>query len=151
MNKKSIIISILLILVVGSILFIFNMNKQFKIESKYYNNKGLTSIDIQKLNNLLDNKESFVLFTYNSYCTFKVSCDGIFNNVAKEKGIEILQIPFDEFRKTKLYDTVKYAPSVIIIKNGRIKSFLDANSDDDYNKYQNEKEFSLWLDKYLVK
>ena len=63
--------------------------------------------------------------------------------------IDFLSIPFDEFKKTDFYKSVKYAPSVIIIENGNIISYLDANSDIDLEKYQDVNKFEEWLNNYV--
>ena len=47
------------------------------------------------------------------------------------------------------YDKVLYAPSLIIIKKGEIIDYLDANSDEDLDKYQDVKKLELWLDNYI--
>ena len=60
------------------------------------------------------------------------------------------QIADEEFKKTSLYEKVKYAPSIIIVKNNEIIDFLDANKDEDLKYYQNSKEFASWLKERLV-
>ena len=58
-------------------------------------------------------------------------------------------MPFDEFKDTYLYDTVKYAPSVIIVHKGKVVAYLDAENDDDLKKYQDTLEFKDWLSNYI--
>ena len=96
-----------------------------------------------------DNKENFILYTYNNFCTFKVPCDEIFNESIKELNITILKIPFDEFKTTSLYNEVNYAPSVILIKEGKIIEYIDPEKNDDLSKYQDKKEFISWIKEYI--
>ena len=63
--------------------------------------------------------------------------------------IDFLSMPFKEFKNTKYYNKVKYAPSIIIIKQGKIVSYLDANKDKDLQKYQDVHEFENWINKYI--
>ena len=56
---------------------------------------------------------------------------------------------YDELKNTDVVNTIKYAPSVIIIKEGKIVSYLDAEADEDFDRYQNKKEFNSWLAKYI--
>ena len=115
------------------------------LSDKYYNNGNF--IDVNK-DDLSDN-ETYVLYIYNNYCNFQIPCDEIFKKFMEKYNIDFLSMPFKDFKNTSFYDYVKYAPSVIIISDGKIISYLDANSDDDLSKYQDEKEFELWLDKYI--
>ncbi len=121
--------------------------EKFGLTDKYYGNGEFVKVDASALNEL--DKESFLLYTYNNFCIFKIPCDEIFQEAMTEKKIDIISIPFSEFKQTKYYKTVKLAPSVMIIKNGEIVKFLDAESDEDFNRYQDKDEFIKWLDKYI--
>lgn len=148
--KKIIIVIVFIILIPLSLLFINNLTKQkITLESKYYNTGKFIDINSTNLNELLNNKENFILFTNNNFCTFKISCEEIFKESAQELNITILKIPFDEFKLTKLHDTIKFAPSVIIIKEGKIIEYLDPEKNDDLSKYQDKKEFISWIKEYI--
>mgnify|MGYP000092232876 FL=1 len=67
----------------------------------------------------------------------------------KKYNIDFISISFDKFKSTYLYETVKYAPSIIIVKDKEIVSYLDANSDEDLDKYQDEEAFESYLNKYI--
>ena len=148
--KKIIIVIVFIILIPLSLLFINNLTKpKITLESKYYNTGKFIDINSANLNELLNNKENFILFTYNNFCTFKVSCDEIFNESIKELNITILKIPFDEFKTTNLYNEVSLAPSVILIKDGKIIQYIDPEKNDDLPKYQDKKEFISWIKEYI--
>lgn len=144
MSKKIIVLALLVILL-G--ILIYNHGKKIYLSDKYYNASEYISVTKKDLDKLKNN--NFLLYTYNSYCTFKVPCDSIFKKVMDKYNISILSMPIEEFKKTNYYKEVKYAPSIIIIKNGKIRKFLDANSDKDYDKYQKSSEFEKWLNKYI--
>ena len=125
-----------------------NDSKERMYLSDVYYNKG-EIIDV-KSDELLDKvNDTYVLFTYNNYCNLPISCEEIFKSFAKKYQIDFISIPFAEFKNTEFYNTVKYAPSVMIIKDSEIISYLDANSDKDLNKYQSLKEFESWLNNYI--
>ena len=44
---------------------------------------------------------------------------------------------------------MKYAPSVLIIKDGKIVTFLDAEKNSDIEKYQDIDKFTEWVSKYI--
>lgn len=148
MKKKIIIISVILIIILIGLFFFFR-NRKFYLDDKFYNNGELIEIDLNKLNEVEKNKESFILFTYNSYCTLKIPCENIFKEVASNNKIDFYSIPYEEFKDSNYHNIVKFAPSVLIVKDGKIISYLDSESDKDLNKYQDTNEFSKWLDKYI--
>ena len=131
MNKKLIIIIVVLVVLIGigsSIMYFSKKNEKFYIEDTFYNKGGLQDISINEVNKLIKNKKSFVLFTYNDFCTFSVPCDSVFEEASNKMNIEILQIPYRDFKETVLHKKIKYGPSVIIIKEGKVVKYLDAVS-----------------------
>ncbi len=136
-GKQLITILILIILrrlnnekIINSIIFIINimwLSKKENIEKFYLNDSYYGSPEIRDIKaDDLKSEDSFLLFTYNYYCSLAIPCDEIFKSFSKNENIEILSMSIDEFKKTSYYKTVKYAPSVLIIKDGKIVAFLDA-------------------------
>ena len=121
--------------------------EKFYISEEYYNSTGFINIDESEIRNLNDN--SYVLFTYNNFCNLSIPCEQVFEEFMDNYKISLLSIPFENFKNTELYKTVKYAPSIIIIKEGKVVAYLDANSDEDLDKYQNVQAFTDWLSQYI--
>ena len=71
------------------------------------------------------------------------------NKIGDKYKIDFLSITFDEFKNTKFYKEIKYAPSIIIIKEGKIVTYLDPNSDDDFEKYQDADKLGEWIKNYV--
>lgn len=149
-NKKSIIIVIVIIISIIILTFFWYICKKekFYLEDNYYN-YDMKKVSYRDINKLEKEKKSFVLFTYNPYCSLKIPCDKFFEEYAKNKNITILTIPFDKFKRTEYYKTVKYALSVIIINKGRIITYLDAEKDNDIKLYQDTNKFGNWIEKYI--
>lgn len=140
---------ILLVLVILSMTGCIKENNKFHLNDEYYNDGKLVDIDNKELTNMLKSNDSFILFTYNPYCNFKVSCENVVENFSKNNNITIFKIPFEEFKNTKLYNTIKYAPSIILINNGKIETYLDPNKDEDSIKYQEEKALKDYIEMYI--
>ncbi len=121
-------------------------NKEFYLEDKYYQNGDYINVSSSDIK---DN-ESYILYTYNNFCVLPVHCENIFKEVMEKYKIDVLSIPFDDFKNTSFYQEVKYAPSILIVKKGELISYLDANSDNDLEKYQDTTKFEEWLRKYIV-
>ena len=79
----------------------------------------------------------------------EIPCDEIFKKVMNKYNISFLYLPYEEMKNTFIYDEVKLAPSVILIKEGEIVAYLDAESDEDLLKYQDTEEFEKWLTSYI--
>ena len=140
---------ILLVLVILSMTGCTKENSKFYLNDEYYNAGKLVDIDSKELTNILKSNDSFILFTFNPYCNFKVSCENVVENFSKNNNITIFKIPFEEFKSTKLYNTIKYAPSIILINKGKIETYLDPNKDEDSIKYQEEKALKYYIEMYI--
>ena len=140
---------ILLVLVILSMTGCIKENSKFYLNDEYYNAGKLVDIDSKELRNMLKSNDSFILFTYNPYCNFKVSCEDVVENFSKNNNITIFKISFEEFKNTKLYNTIKYAPSIILINKGKIETYLDPNKDEDSIKYQEEKALKDYIEMYI--
>ena len=146
-NKIFFICYVVVILIV-LVFYLFNHDThKIYLSNKYYNEGSFIKVKSDDLNNL--ENENYILFTYNNYCNMSIPCEDIFKEFMEKYKINFLSMPFDEFKKTKFYKKVKYAPSVIVVKKGSIVTYLDANSDDDLDRYQDVNEFKKWLDNYI--
>lgn len=124
-------------------------SSKFSIEKEYYKDSKYIDVNSEDIKKLKENKKSFIVFTYNNYCMLEIPCDEIFKKVMNKYNISFLYLPYEEMKNTFIYDEVKLAPSVILIKEGEIVAYLDAESDEDLLKYQDTEEFEKWLTSYI--
>ena len=152
MSKKAyiitIIISIILIIITFSIIITKNRHiKKFYLDNVYYNQGEFIKIKYENFKKL--EKSNYILYTYNNYCNFSVPCENIFKEFMQKYHIDFIDMPYNEYKKTELQKIVKYAPSIIIVKKGKVVAYLDANKNEDIEKYQDENEFEQWLNQYI--
>ena len=143
MNKK--LLYIIPIIIVIMLLFIFypkKNNGKFYLDKEYYNDGEFI------LTSYLP-RGTYIAYVYANVCIFSVPCDSIFKEVMNKYNIDMLEISYDDMKKTKYHENVLYAPSVLIIKNGNLIAYLDAESDDDLEIYQNSDKFEEWLNNYI--
>lgn len=124
-------------------------SSKFSIEKEYYKESKYIDVNSEDIKKLKENKKSFIVFTYNNYCMLEIPCDEIFKKVMNKYNISFLYLPYEEMKNTFIYDEVKLAPSVILIKEGEIVAYLNAESDEDLLKYQDTEEFEKWLTSYI--
>lgn len=109
-----------------------------------------------KIDQMLINQESFVMYiTNDAFCLSfsnepgSTSLRNNAGNLFYEKGIKNYITGLQILKKTKLYETVKYDPSVIIVYKGDIIAYTDANSDEDLKYSNNYEEFEKWFSTYV--
>lgn len=138
---KKLFLVLLIILMVGCK---NESTNKFYLDDKYYGEGKFAEVNGNDLRN-----ENYVVYIYNNYCSLNISCDTIFKKVMDKYNLTFLSLPFEEAKNTFIYSSVKYAPSIVIVRGKKIVAYLDVNSDNDYSKYQNTNEFEKWLNKYI--
>ena len=123
MAKKLLLIFICLLIITGCNKYKQDESiKRLNLSSKYYD-KGefieIKSIDLESIKD-----ETYVIFTYNNYCSLPIPCEDVFKEFMKNYKIDFLSMPYEEFKKTNFVKTVKYAPSIIIVEKGKVISYL---------------------------
>lgn len=140
--KKIIVLILISLLLVGC-------NGKIKLEDKYYKRSEFIDIDYLDVDDLIKSKENFVVFIYQPMCTMSSEFEKLLDEYMDKKKISIYKMSFTDMKKTSLKDTVKFYPSFIIFKDGEVVDFLDADSDEDTNKYKILKAFKEWFEGYV--
>lgn len=125
-------------------------NRQISLEDKYYHNNEIIEIDKDGYSNLVNSKENFVMFIYQPMCVTSNNFESLLNDFSNEYQITIYKMPYSLVKDTSLYDTIKYYPSFVIFKKGKVVNYLDANSNEDIKYYHDINEFTKWLSEYVV-
>lgn len=145
--RKKIIISLILFIVLLVAIFIHEYEKKskFYLDDKYYSSNEF--ISVEDLNEI--EHDSYIMYTYGDFCAFSTPCEDIFKSFMDQYNISFIKMHYDDFKDTKYHKSVLYPPSVLIIKKGKLIAFLNAEDDNDINKYQDSLEFKNWVDKYV--
>ena len=121
----------------------------FRLEDKYYNNSNVMTISADEYNDLIENKESFLLFIYQPLCASSNDFEQVLNEFLEEEQVSFYKLAFSSMKETDLYHDIKYYPSFAVFHEGELIGALDANSDDDTKYYKSVEEFKNWLTSYV--
>ena len=153
MKKKWLIISIVALIIVVATIVVFlifkNQSKIFSLESKYYNTGEKIEINISELEELISDKESFVVFVSQDMCLASSNFEVVINDFLEEYPITIYEINYSELKESDLGDFLEHYPSFVIYKNGKVVDFLDANADEDTDYYKTADGLESWLTAYI--
>ena len=140
MNKKKLLLVISVLILLSIIIFItFKvLNRNFYLDDKYYGNNEIYEIGIEEFNNLISNKESFGIFVYQPACTTSAEFEQVLYDFFKQNNMSIYKIKFSDIYEHT--DFLKFYPSFIIYKNGKMVDFLEADKDKDLKYYQSVNE-----------
>ncbi|MBP5675306.1 hypothetical protein J6W91_03185 [Candidatus Saccharibacteria bacterium] len=167
-NKKLLLIAIITLAAIAIFGFVLykilgGAGKKVEIEDSIvldaeYKNTDGQPIDISKkedpvsfLAELTAKKKNFVVYVSLPVCNSDQARkfrEYVLEFQHKNK-ITFYHLTSDYSKETGIYDTVKFFPSVLVYKDGKIISFLRYDSDEDLEYYKSYDGFSKWLKKHV--
>lgn len=151
MKKKVLIICLIIVSVLGIVVLLglYLKKKPVYLDDEYYGKYALIDINKRDYQKLIDDKKTFMVAITLDGC---ISCEE-FKPILKEymetNKLTMYHLEFKEMMKTDLYNEIKYSPSVVIIKNGKLVAYLDSNSNDDMPAYETVKGLDEWVKNYI--
>ena len=106
-------------------------------------------LDAASYEELIKAKKSFIVFVDQGGCTTADKLREYVVDWARETGVRVYRMMFDQTKESSLHDNVKYYPSVAVISKGKVAGYLRADSDDDAAAYNNYDDFKVWIGHYL--
>jgi hypothetical protein len=163
-NKKLLIIAIATLVALAVFGFIFfkilggagkkvEVEESIVLDAEYKNTDG-KMIELAKneedparfLDELAAEKKNFVVYVSLPICNGDAAKFKQFVlDFQRKENLSFVYITSDYIKDTFIYDTVKYFPSVIIVKEGKIINYLRYDSDEDVEYYKSYDGFSKWL------
>ena len=140
---------LVLILILISSFILTGCDNKFSLEKKYYEKSTYTEIEKEEYEKLIKDKESFAMFIYQPLCTTSYNFNKVLTKFMDMYEMNFYQMSFANMKETDLKDKIKYYPSFAIFKDGELVDYLDANSDEDTNKYKSLDYFASWFSSYV--
>ncbi len=149
--KKKLLLPIIISLMafLGGAVIVFLMMKHFKLSPEYYNTDGFHKIDSSELENLIDQKKSFALFIYQPSCRTSDDFEKILADFSQEYQVKFEKVAFSDIRKTDLVPGLQYYPSLALYRNGKLITFIKADSDEDLKIVTSKDGFTNWWKRYI--
>ena len=148
----------LVVVLFGSILFVGAVSGWFDsgkvaLDAEYVcggNCDGeYIELDAAGYQELVEARKSFVVFVDQGGCTTADKLRGFVADYARERGIKVYRMMFEQVKESSLHEYVKYYPSVAMVSKGHVVGYLRADSDEDASAYNDYTAFQGWMGRYL--
>ena len=150
MKKITLIISVLAIAVSLTIILIRNLPiKPFFLNDEYYLNAQIKEIELEELEDLIKQNQSFGLLVYQPICIVSSSFSKIVEEYSNTNNLTFYKIAFNKIKDTDLNKKITYYPSFVLYKKGKVKTYLDATNNEDIKFFSSINGFNTWINKYL--
>ena len=161
MPKKRIAYLILglVMIVTGSVLFALAVSGVFdpsetELDAEYYCEgtceEEFTELSKEDYKNLIKKNKSFVIFVDQSGCDGADRLRQFSKDYFPESGVKIHKMMFADLKETTLHEKVKYYPSLVVIRKGKVRAFLRADSDEDADAFNQYGSFIDWVNQHIL-
>lgn len=144
-------VSFIIIMIISLFSIVGCTNKEipFLLDSPDYEKSEIASITKKEYETFVDDKKSFVMFIYQPLCVTSNELEKIVKNFSEKYQLKIYQMPFSTMKKTHLKNKIQYYPSFVIFKDGEMIDYLEADKEEDEEKYRKNDAFEKWIKKYI--
>lgn len=122
----------------------------FRLNEQFYGTAELTSISVDELQRLVDDKASFVVFISQPSCRASADFEKILQSFIAKHPMKFYEIAFSDLKNLPFAKGVRFYPSFLVFKNGQLVDFLEADSDEDASAYTSLDGFETWFTKQII-
>lgn len=119
--------------------------EEFILTAEYYGAGEVRAINAGEFARLMTEKQSFVVILRMVVCPAEFPITTVAKTLAEEEKVTFLELTEAEFKQTELAQKVKYLPSAVIVHEGEVVDFLDAEDDADVEYYKSAVGLKRWL------
>lgn len=121
-----------------------------KLDTKFSGPSEAIDINGETYEQAIANQESFVVMVDNEACITTRKMREMMNQFPENLQFRYYRILWPEAIQTSLHQYVKYFPSLAIIKDGEVTTWLRADSDDDASYYNDASALQYWLQNHII-
>lgn len=122
----------------------------FKLEQEYYGQEEFIELNKDELNNLIDKEKTFAVFLFQPFCEAAANFNEVLKEFMSTNKLAIYKMQFKDIKGTELEKHVKYYPSLVIYKDGKLIDFLEADKDEDTKSFKYIDSFIEWFKQYVI-
>ena len=146
----------ILILAVFAIVIVITFGQSkpdipFRLSDEYYGtSEMLTGLTAEEYEKLLSEKRSFVVMVDKPGCITTPPMRERMANFPDNMQFKYYQFMWSEAKESSLHNYVTFVPSVAIIREGEVVTWLRADSDEDTEYFNSAEALQSWVAKYVA-
>ena len=146
----------ILILAVFAIVIVITFSQgkpdmPFRLSDEYYGtSEMLTGLTAEGYEKLLSEKRSFVVMVDKPGCITTPPMRERMANFPDNMQFKYYQFMWSEAKESSLHNYVTFVPSVAIIREGEVVTWLRADSDEDTEYFNSAEALQSWVAKYVA-
>ncbi len=126
-----------------------NKLEKFKLSEDVGKAGQLTEITASEFEKMIATRRNFIVVAHMVVCPAEFPLLDTARQYVKEAGVPVYGMVEDEFKKTAMAEVVRFLPSAVIYREGKMVDYLDAEADEDVRFYGSAQDFGEWVEKWV--
>ncbi len=110
---------------------------------------GLANISAVAYDKMAKEGQSFLMFIDQGGCHTADKLREFVQKYSAEAGQTFYRMMFSDMKETGLAESVKYYPSVAVVRDGNVVAWLRADEEEDSDEYNDYEAFKAWMEQYI--
>ena len=150
MKKRILFVLVaVVVLVVGVIVFITQQNSRFMLDEEFYV-ASVDTVSMSEIQKLIDDKKSFLLFVSQPDCRTADDFRIVTQDLIANYPLSVFEISSADFNQDVIENKVRFYPTLMIFKNGKLVDYLESNNDADVAAYTTVGGLKIWLEQNII-
>ena len=150
MKKRILFVLVaVVVLVVGVIVFITQQNSRFMLDEEFYV-ASVDTVSMSEIQQLIDDKKSFLLFVSQPDCRTADDFRIVTQDLIANYPLSVFEISSADFNQDVIENKVRFYPTLMIFKNGKLVDYLESNNDADVAAYTTVGGLKIWLEQNII-
>ena len=122
---------------------------RFALDSEYYGAAEIQTITLDELQTLIDEQKTFGLFVSQPSCQASADLEKHLSEFLDAHPLKFYEISFSTLKDSHIIPELRFYPSFVTFRDGKVIDFLEANSDEDADAYISADGFTNWFSDYV--
>lgn len=147
MRKILSVIAILFIVIIAGFCSYYIFFHSFKLSPEFYDNDttSLRTVSYNQLRSLRTERKTFIVLAAQEDCRTADDLRKNLQEIVQQYGLVIFETTPTNLEESGIADDVRFYPSLLIFRDGKLKDYLDANDPADVDAYTTRDGLEQWL------
>ena len=123
--------------------------KTFRLEDELYAKSEAIDIKKEDYEKLISEKKSFIIMVDKPDCYTTANMRKYMSEFPDDMQFKYYNFMWSQVKESSLHEYISFAPSVAIIKNGKVKAYLRSDVDEDGKYFYDAAALQEWVRKYV--
>ena len=144
------LVAAVILILIGVCAYVYIDNLPFRLSDEYYGKSESITLKTDEYEQLVAEKKSFIVLVDKPGCVTTAEMRQMMADFPDDMQFKYYNFMWSQVKESSLHEYISFAPSVAIIKNGKVKAYLRSDVDEDGKYFYDAAALQEWVRKYVA-